>query len=213
MPAQRTPNSPDDARVLVPVKDFRQAKGRLSSVLDPEQRAELAQALATRVVAAARPIGVWVICDDKAVAQWAESCHAEVLWCAGMGLNAAVTHGVEVARERGIDRAVVSHSDLPAALDFSRLTESRGVEIVTDLRGEGTNVISLPTASGFKFSYGQGSCERHVAETKRLGLEVSVLSDHRLSWDVDNPEDLLVPGAWGMDPAICSIPHLRQNEE
>ncbi len=211
MTSQRSPNPQPGSRVLVPVKDFRQAKGRLSEALDREQRAELARALATRVISAAMPIGVSVICDDVDVANWAESLAAEVLWCPGVGLNGAVAEGVSIMRQREIGRVVVSHADLPAALDFSDLVNRTGIVIVTDHRGDGTNVISLPTRPEFDFAYGPGSRTRHVAEARRLGLEVQVRTDDRLSWDVDQPEDLSVPETLSGDPSISRIPHLRPN--
>ncbi|MFV1989724.1 MAG: 2-phospho-L-lactate guanylyltransferase [Acidimicrobiales bacterium] len=211
MTSQRSPNTHPESRVLVPVKDFRQAKGRLSEALNREQRAELAQALAARVIAAAMPLGVSVICDDINVANWAESLAAEVLWCPGTGLNGAVAEGVAIMRRREIDRVVVSHADLPAALDFTDLATGPGVIVVTDRRGDGTNVISLPTQPTFSFAYGPGSRARHVSEAQRLGLGIQVRSDARLSWDVDNPEDLRVPTTWSSDPSIGRIPHLRPN--
>ncbi|CAB4957794.1 unannotated protein [freshwater metagenome] len=57
----------------------------------------------------------------------------------------------------------------------------------------------IPTDSGFVFSYGPSSFQRHQAEAKRLGLEVRVIRDDRLAWDVDRPEDL-VPPNWGETP-------------
>ncbi len=209
MTSQRSPKAQPESRVLVPVKDFRQAKGRLADALGPRERAELAQALATRVVSAALPLGVSVICDDTAVAEWAEGLGAEVLWCPGVGLNGAVSNGVQQMRERALDRVVISHADLPAAADFSDLVAVSGVVIVTDHRGDGTNVISLPTSAAFRFSYGPGSRGRHVVEAKRCALTAVVRTDPRLSWDVDNPEDLSVPADWIRDPTITQIPHLR----
>ena len=70
---------------------------------------------------------------------------------------------------------------------------SEGVLVVPDRHLDGTNVISLPSASGFRFAYGPGSFQRHRAEAVRLGLAVTVLADESLQWDVDVPADLLHP--------------------
>jgi 2-phospho-L-lactate guanylyltransferase len=57
-------------------------------------------------------------------------------------------------------------------------------------RGDGTPVIGLPTAAPFAFAYGPGSFARHVAEARRCGLGVRVLTDPSLAFDVDVPGDL-----------------------
>ena len=56
------------AVVLVPVKAFAAAKGRLAGVLDGPGRAALARSMAEVVVAAAAPLPVVVVCDDDDVA-------------------------------------------------------------------------------------------------------------------------------------------------
>jgi len=67
-----------DAAVLIPVKRFTAAKERLSSLLDVDQRADLARWLAARVVAAARSLPTFVACDDNDVAAWADGVGADV---------------------------------------------------------------------------------------------------------------------------------------
>jgi 2-phospho-L-lactate guanylyltransferase len=59
--------------VLVPVKAFAEAKLRLAPALPPLARAELAKAMATAVLDAARPLPTAVVCDDLDVAAWARS--------------------------------------------------------------------------------------------------------------------------------------------
>jgi len=84
----------------------------------------------------------------------------------------------------------VAHADLPLARDLAGLVGFGGITLVPDRRDEGTNVIELPTDVGFRFSYGPGSFSRHRAESLRLGLEVRVLREPSLSYDVDWPSDL-----------------------
>ena len=62
-----------------------------------------------------------------------------------------------------------------------------------DRRRDGTNVLCIPTAAPFRFSYGAGSFVRHRAEAERLRLPVRVMNDERLAWDVDVPLDLEFP--------------------
>lgn len=176
--------------MLVPVKAFAQAKARLATVLDDGARAALAREMASRVVAAAGALPVTVACDDPEVAAWAEAAGAAVAWTPGLGLNGAVTAGVTLLAEQGIDRVVVAHADLPHAHDLSVAADGDGVVGVPDRRDDGTNVLAVPSAAGFRFAYGPGSFARHRAEAARLGLPLTVLRPPDLIWDVDVPADL-----------------------
>jgi len=182
--------------VLIPVKAFRDAKVRLAPALAPAQRSALARSMATGVVAAAGKLPVWVVCDDHEVAHWADSVGATVLWMPERGLNRAVTEGVASLAAAGVQRVVVCHADLPHATTLAHVSGSGDhgpdVVLVPDRQRKGTNVVSLPTASGFRFAYGPGSFDRHVAEAGRLALSVEIVDDPSLAWDVDVPDDLPV---------------------
>jgi len=179
--------------VLVPVKSFRQAKGRLAAALNEHDRAALAREMATKVVRAAGLLPVSIVCDDDEVAAWAVSVGAEVIWRPGRGLNAAVTDGVDELASVGYDRVIVAHADLPHALDLTWVAEFDGVTLVPDRRDDGTNVACVPAHSGFVFAYGPGSFGQHRVEAERLGLPLRIEREARLGWDVDVPADLDAP--------------------
>lgn len=196
--------------VVIPVKAFASAKARLSPAVTPREREALAQSMAEAVIRAAGPMPVVVVCDDPAVATWAQTQGAEVRWTPGLGLDGAVQAGVEWAAESGYNRVVVAHADLPLATDLQHLTGVHsGVVLVPDRRADGTNVISLPADCGFRFAYGPGSFHRHRAEATRLGLAVTVVDDASLAWDVDTPDDLVLPSGQAVTAAMAaSIPPL-----
>ncbi len=87
--------------------------------------------------------------------------------------------------------------------DLSGFGVPSEVTLAPDREHDGTNVAAVPTATGFRFSYGPGSFDRHRAEAERLGLRLTVIDDWRLSTDVDVPADLALlarvdpPGAGG----------------
>jgi 2-phospho-L-lactate guanylyltransferase len=184
---------PVEVAVLVPIKAFSQAKARLAEVLEPQARADLARRMAERVVAAAGILPVSVACDDDEVRRWAGVLGIDVIWTPGLGLNGAVTAGVDALRVRGVTRAVVAHADLPRAEDLSVVAAGDGVTAVPDRHDDGTNVLAVPTSAGFAFAYGPGSFLRHCDEAARLGLDVTVLRPPDLTWDVDVPADLEHP--------------------
>jgi 2-phospho-L-lactate guanylyltransferase len=184
---------PVSAAVVVPIKAFTEAKLRLAPSLEPATRAELARAMAARVLRAARPLPTLVVCDDEEVRAWAERQGAEALWTPDLGLNGAVEAGVAHLARRGIERALVAHADLPLATELAWLASFPDVTLVPDRHLDGTNVACVPTVAGFEFTYGAGSFARHRAEAARLGLAARLVADARLGWDVDLPADLDLP--------------------
>jgi 2-phospho-L-lactate/phosphoenolpyruvate guanylyltransferase len=190
-----------EAAVLVPVKRFTSAKGRLSDVLDTGQRAELARWLADRVIAAARPLPTFVACDDDAVATWADGHGAEVLWSPGLGLNGAVDVGRATIAGKGFDHLVIAHSDLPLANELGALAVAGTVTLVPDRWRDGTNVVGLPVTADLPAAYGRGSFARHLDAALATGLRVEVRADVRLAIDVDNPDDLAHPALSNILPA------------
>jgi 2-phospho-L-lactate/phosphoenolpyruvate guanylyltransferase len=178
--------------VLVPVKAFGAAKARLAPTLDADGRDALARVMAARVLAAARPLPVAVVCDDPEVARWATSHGALVLPEPGRGLNGAVEAGVQRLGAAGASEVLVAHADLPFAHDVAQLAGFDGVTLVPDRRDDGTNVVGIPAAAGFRFRYGPGSFGRHRAEALRLGMACRVVRDPELTWDVDVPDDIPV---------------------
>lgn len=182
-----------DSAVLVPVKAFARAKLRLSPALDEAERRMLVRHMAALVVAAAAPLPVTVVCDDDEVAAWAAGVGASVVRVPGRGLNRAVTGGVAALAAAGFSRVVVAHADLPLARDLSVLASSPGITLVPDRHDDGTNVAVVPAASGFRFSYGRGSFDRHRDEVARLGLPLRIVREPALAWDVDGPADLDLP--------------------
>src|SRR5690606_9723207 len=125
---------------------------------------------------------------------WALTVGATVRWTPGLGLDGAVQAGVASAAAAGAHRIVVSHADLPLATGARHVVGHRGGALVPDPHSAGTNVITVPAHSGFRFAYGPGAFARHRAEATRLGLPVEVQADLELGWDVDVPSDLELPG-------------------
>jgi 2-phospho-L-lactate guanylyltransferase len=180
--------------VLVPVKRFTAAKGRLTGVLDDADRARLAEWMAGGVLEVVAEIPTFVACDDHDVAAWATRMGAHVIWGAGLGLNGAVDDGVDHIAASGYDHILVSHADLPlpdALLDVARPDH---ITLVPDRRHDGTNVMSFPVDRRLRAAYGGGSFTRHLEQALAFGsTPVEVRFDAQLSLDLDTPRDLLHP--------------------
>jgi 2-phospho-L-lactate guanylyltransferase len=176
--------------VLMPVKAFADGKARLAPTLDRAGRAELSRLMATRVLQAAAPLPVAVVCDDAEVARWAIENGAMALPEPGLGLNGAVEAGVARLAALGASEVLVAHADLPMAHGLAQLAGYDGVTLVPDRRDDGTNVICVPAGAQFGFSYGPGSFSRHCDEAERLGLRYRIVREPDLAWDVDVPSDI-----------------------
>ncbi len=176
--------------VLIPVKAFAEAKLRLAPALSPQRRAALAREMAEGVMRSAGDLPVAIVCDDRAVADWARALGALVVWTPGRGLNRAVQEGVRYLARAGVRSVVVAASDLPLAEDLAHLADAAGITLVPDRRGEGTNVIVVPADAAFAFSYGPGSFARHTNEAASSGQPWRIIESPALAWDVDLPDDL-----------------------
>ena len=189
------PGHAPHAGVVIPIRAFRSGKARLADALDADQRAELALAMAERVVAAAGDLPVVVVTADPEARDWAGTAGLEVVVDPGAGLDGAATAGVSRHRELGRRRVVVVHADLPRARPgaltrFATIAPGI-VALVPCHRDDGTPVLSVPTTADFPFAYGLGSARRHAAIARSLGLATLVVRDPDLGYDVDVPADLL----------------------
>lgn len=176
--------------VLVPVKAFAEAKGRLAAALDAPERAALAEQLATATVRACEGTPVTVVCEDPTVAAWAESVGAQPLMNPTPGLDHAIRHGVKTLQRNGVTRVLITHADLAHPEGITQLFDHDGVVLVPDRHLGGTNVMVIPTDVGFTFSYGPGSFARHLSEAERTGLPIHVIRHEGYGLDLDEPEDL-----------------------
>ncbi len=162
--------------------------------------------MALRVLRAAAPLPVLVVCDDDEVTAWALLNGATVVRQDKPGLNNAVQSGFAAAREAGYKWAVIAHSDLPLAnrldhlldgLPDSGSSSDRALVIVGDQHRDGTNVLVLATSCNFEFHYGPSSFAAHCAEAAQQGLDLRIVADAALAIDIDAPSDLAyLPSNW-----------------
>lgn len=186
--------APVDVAVLIPVKRFRAAKGRLRGAVDDDDRARLAEWMATEVLGAVAELPTFVACDDDSVRDWAVTHGAEVVWGPDLGLNRAVDDGVGRLIDAGARQIIVSHADLPRPTGLRRIAEPGVVTLVPDRHRDGTNVMSFPAATPLRAAYGGGSFGRHLrAALETPAVPVEVRFDRDLSLDVDTLDDLHHP--------------------
>lgn len=178
--------------LLVPLKDFGDAKGRLGEALPDRERESLMRELAAGVLAAGEGLRRWVVCDRPAVAGFALQHGAQVIWRGG-GLNVAVQAAIQHLATESYARVVIAHGDLAGVSTFDRfvsIVDDRTVTVAADRLGDGTNVMSLPVDLDFEVAYGPGSLSRHRAEAARLDVCFDLVEGDDFALDVDTIEDL-----------------------
>jgi 2-phospho-L-lactate guanylyltransferase len=185
--------------ILVPIKSLAGAKQRLSSVLNPEERFALAQAMCADVLQAiaqwpGRP-PVAVVTGDSFARDLAQRFHFEVV----ADDNSGETHAIEMATaicvQRGAGSTLVIPADIPL-IDRAELQQivdnapPQGAVLVPDAAGRGTNAAWRSPADLFPLRFGNDSFLPHLAAAKATALPCVVLELPGIALDVDRPEDL-----------------------
>jgi 2-phospho-L-lactate guanylyltransferase len=187
--------------VVIPAKGFKGAKQRLSTLLQPHERARLARATLTDTLTAcgqARGLdGVGVVTCDAATAEVAASLDAEVLWePTARGHTQAVTFGVGICMQRGVTSMLTMPGDIPllTAADVEAMAQPSDPPVPVVLAPNrddlGTNALLLTPPDCLPFSFGHDSFKRHLQLASERQLAVDIRRLPRLALDIDEPEDL-----------------------
>src|SRR5919204_768333 len=185
---------------ILPVKSFGAAKQRLSEVLGSGSRQALAQAMFLDVLGALSRVeaveATVVVTSDRLAESLALTRGVQVLRDPiEAGQSAATLAGIRHALDSGFERALLVPGDTPL-LDPEELegllarAPERGVAIVPDRHGSGTNALVLSPPDAIAPSFGPNSLERHLEAGRASGLAHAVEEPPSLALDVDTPADL-----------------------
>jgi 2-phospho-L-lactate guanylyltransferase len=186
------------------MKELAQAKMRLAHVLDQNERSELALAMLTDVVIACRESGLFdeiaVIGNDSEVAWHVRELGAKPIAEPATlnGLNESLTFGQRyLARRVAVHELLIVPADIPLVRDhdirevIDALAEASGARVVlVRSRDNGTNALALRPPEAIDMRFGRNSADAHRAAADAAGVEVIDLTNRRLAFDVDAPEDL-----------------------
>ncbi len=204
---------------IIPVKPLIHAKSRLSNVLLPEERYQLAQAMfrhVLSVVLQSRSVtGALVISrDTKALAIGRELGAKTLQEGAESNLNPALMRATMVLQLWRADAVLVLPADLPFINDddiaqLVSLSSERSIVIATDSERDGTNALLVRPPGAIDYAYGAGSYARHIADAQRKGLAVQRYKSPRTGLDIDVPADLEVYRRIIADGQYSYLPSLR----
>jgi 2-phospho-L-lactate guanylyltransferase len=205
----RSPSSRAGAGVVIPVRSFMFGKSRLigafgTGAIATKDHEAFVRGLADRAVDAASPRPTAVVTSAPEVREWAIGRNLVVVPDPG-SLDGAADAGRTWAAGQGFARVVIVHADLPDIVSLDAVAGDGATSlavIVPCHRGDGSPVVSIPAkpvpgSPPFAFAYGPGSFTRHCAEAARAGLELRVVVDDAMGFDIDGPEDLAIVLARG----------------
>jgi 2-phospho-L-lactate guanylyltransferase len=196
---------------VVPIKEFSQAKQRLSAVVSPGQRQELARAMVEDVLAALASTAeldrIMVVTVDAAAAKLARRFGADVsadgardghtgavraaarrLASAGWGMM-AVPGDIPLVQASDFEQVILEHGDAPA------------FTIVPAHDQLGSNAIVCSPADAVPLRFGDNSFFPHLDAARACGIEPKVVIRPNIQIDADNPEELAMLRAHGVSGA------------
>ena len=187
--------------IVIPVKEFREAKKRLAPHFSPDDRAALAQAMCEdffgvvaavrsadrvfviskepQVLLRARELGWETIAESRQISE-SDSVDAASRYCAERGVQALLRLPVDIP--------LVEPADIEAV--FETLGDAPTAILVPSSDGTGTNAILRSPPALFPSHFGPNSLVRHLAEAEACGVRAQVFRNPRLELDIDEWEDL-----------------------
>ncbi|OLD12185.1 MAG: 2-phospho-L-lactate guanylyltransferase [Crenarchaeota archaeon 13_1_40CM_2_52_14] len=188
---------------IIPVKGLLDSKSRLSRALDPQDKKKLIIALLRDVLAAVEDAELFnrvlVVSPDPSVEKEAKLPAGTFFRQEGQGLNAGVRQSTLFATREKSSSVAVLLADIPLmeARDLKELYSAGDttprVVLSPSLKG-GTNAMVREPPNIISPAYGRWSFSTHLRAAQKTGLSVYSVSNPRLSFDVDTPEDLIMMG-------------------
>jgi 2-phospho-L-lactate guanylyltransferase len=187
---------------VVPVKELKGAKQRLSPYLSPDERRALATVMLEDVLEAASAVrelaGMLVVTVDPVAASLAERYGARIVTeGARDGHTGAVTAAARLlVRERRTgmmtmpgDIPLLNSAEIAATLAAHRAAPAFTIVPAHDDLGSNTIVCSPPDAVPLRF--GEDSFYPHLDAARARGIDPLIVRQPGIGMDIDNPVDLV----------------------
>jgi 2-phospho-L-lactate/phosphoenolpyruvate guanylyltransferase len=187
--------------LLLPIKDLRQAKQRLTPFLNPEERFGLAQAMLADTLRAVRGVRqadkIFVVTNYAPAMQAAEENGWELLredrqisesFSVDYASIQCAKRGVTALLRLPLDVPLVQSTDIDELLALE--CAAPALVIVPSRDGTGTNAILRTPPTLFPSHFGSGSFAKHCAEAQRATAQIIIRRNARLEMDVDDEADL-----------------------
>lgn len=188
---------------VLPVKNVRNAKQRLSGFLSAGQRQTLARILFKQTLAAlcqAKGIDeVAVATNDSEIAEHARQSGALVFdedeqvshsLSADAACLRAIKLGATTVLLVPIDVPLVSPADFSQLAAAARPGPQAALVVVPSADGTGTNALARTPPDVIESRFGPGSCRAHLDQARLKNIHAEILRLRGLMFDIDTPEDV-----------------------
>src|SRR5262252_6368103 len=189
---------------LIPVKGFRNAKQRLSPLLDAADRELLAEVMfrdvLKQVLKARGLVEAYVVTEDSKVAAIATSLGAQLI---REEVEKGETDAVDFARSElkqlKREAVLIIPGDMPLVRStdieevLAQVPEGAGCPfalLVPSHDRMGTNALLLAPPDIIKLRFGYDSFTYHMSQLSAQGLPLRFIENERLALDIDEPKDL-----------------------
>jgi len=189
---------------LIPVKGFRNAKQRLSPLLDAADRELLAEVMfrdvLKQVLKARGLVETYVVTGDSKVAEIATSHGAQLI---REEVEKGETDAVDFARRelKQLQReaVLIIPGDMPLVRSvdieevLAQVPEGAGFPfalLVPSHDRLGTNALLLAPPDIIKLRFGYDSFTYHMSQLSAQGLPLRFIENEHLALDIDEPKDL-----------------------
>ncbi len=189
---------------LIPVKEFRNAKQRLSPLLDAADRELLAEVMfrdvLKQVLKARGLVETYVVTGDSKVAEIAVSLGAQLIReKAEKGETDAVDFARNELKQLKREAVLIVPGDIPLVRSadieevLAQIPEGAGSPfalLVPSHDRMGTNALLLAPPDIIKLRFGYDSFTYHMSQLSAQGLPLRFIENERLGLDIDEPKDL-----------------------
>ena len=184
--------------VLLPVKDFAQAKQRLSVSVDAETRAGLARAMLSDVLSVLgrarvpQRIVIFTACDE--VIQMTRPFGFDVVLEKSVDGHSVAVNQMVDELSGSCSRILSIAGDLPrlvpSEVDFALDAASEPITLIPSRDWTGTNGVVFISPARIAMDYGEGSFRRHLSKASAAGHRSDVMNLPGIAFDIDTPDDL-----------------------
>ena len=183
---------------IIPINEFSRSFTRLSSVLDLEQRMELAKNLSSRLIQILLTVDevekiVLFTCEKN----WpGELQHSKLVLRKDEDkkpLKQKIDSVADWAYELGAKKMMYLSIDLPIVekKDITQIIDSHkhGLTLVQAKKDGGTNALIADLPRKINFQFGADSFRKHLEAAKLEKLKTNIQSTEGLSFDLDDHDD------------------------
>ena len=183
---------------IIPINEFSRSFTRLSSVLDLEQRMELAKNLSDRLIQILLAVDevekvILFTCEKN----WpGEMQHSKLVLKKDKDkkpLKQKIDSVADWAYELGAKKMMYLSIDLPIVekKDITQIIDSHkhGLTLVQAKKDGGTNALIADLPRKINFQFGADSFRKHLEAAKLEKLKTNIQSTEGLSFDLDDHDD------------------------